>query len=147
MGLLSCAVGCVGFALWLHVKPDQVIFCAVGAFLTRGAYLLCRALLFELFPAVIISSAVCALYAQVIARIKKAPATIFMTVSIFPLIPCSALYYTMYGFVTGDTALGMQRGTELLLTCVAIVLGFMAVEVAARYLWKERRDWRCTEVE
>ena len=95
---------------------------------------LCLAMMIS---ATFFSSVFCGVYAQVMARLNKSPATIFLTVSVFPLIPGAALYYMMYGFVTRDMAFALSRGAELLLTCFGIVLGFMAVEVANKYMWRQ----------
>ena len=134
--LISATVGCVGFAIWFGVlRGRQIIFCAVGAFLTWGAYLI--AYRFLPFAATLLGAVICALFAQVMARVNKAPATIFQTVSVFPLIPGAALYYTMYGLVIRDTAFATAKGVELLLACFGIVLGFMVVEVASRHIWKK----------
>lgn len=135
--LISATVGCVGFAIWFGVlRGRQIIFCAVGAFLTWGAYLIAYRFLPNAFAATLLGAVICALFAQVMARVNKAPATIFQTVSVFPLIPGAALYYTMYGLVIRDTAFATAKGVELLLACFGIVLGFMVVEVASRHIWK-----------
>lgn len=135
--LISATVGCAGFAIWFGVlRGRQIIFCAVGAFLTWGAYLIAYRFLPNAFAATLLGAVICALFAQVMARVNKAPATIFQTVSVFPLIPGAALYYTMYGLVIRDTAFATAKGVELLLACFGIVLGFMVVEVASRHIWK-----------
>lgn len=136
--LISCTVACVGFALWFHVKGKQVLFCGLGALLTWAVFLLCLRPTASPFAATFFASVFCGVYAQVMARVNRAPATIFMTVSVFPLIPGAALYYMMYGFVTRDSAFAVSKGAELLLTCFGIVLGFMAVEVANKYMWRQR---------
>ena len=133
--LASCTLGCVGFALWFNVKGKKVAFCGLGALLTWAIYLVSLRFGSEAFAATLFASIGCGFYAQLMARLNKAPATIFMTVSVFPLIPGAALYYMMYGFVMKDMALGLAKGAELLLACFGIVLGFMVVEVASRYIW------------
>lgn len=133
--LVSCTVACVGFALWFHVKGRRVVFCGLGALLTWAVYLLCLRT-GSPFAAVFFASVFCGVYAQVMARLNKSPATIFLTVCVFPLIPGAALYYMMYGFVIRDMAFALSQGADLLLACFGIVLGFMAVEVANRYVWR-----------
>lgn len=130
--LVGCTAGCTGFALWLHVRKDHILFCALGALLTWISYYLISEKM-DLFPSILISAAVCGLYAQIVGRIRKCPSTIFQTISIFPLIPGSTLYYMMFGAVTGDISLAVNRGMALLLTCFGIVLGFMAVEAAITF--------------
>ena len=55
------------------------------------------------------------------------------------LIPGSSLYYTVYGVVTRNTALSSSKGIDLGMICFGIVLGFLVVEVANRFLWRHPR--------
>lgn len=134
--MLFGTVACVGFAIWFRVRGLNILFCAIGIFLTTGVYLLLFRLIPDVFLATLIAAAFCGLYSQVMARINKTPATVFSTICILTLIPGSSLYYTMNGFVMRDPALSHAKGMELLLTCFAIVLGYMIVEVINRYIWK-----------
>ncbi len=140
--LLAATVGCTGFALWFHVRGRKVLFCALGALLTWGVYLLAFQGLGSVFLATLCGSAACGLYAQIMARVDKAPATIFMTVSVFPLIPGAALYYTMAALVAREAALARAKGIELVLVCFGIVLGYMIVEVVSKYLWPAKQEKR-----
>ena len=140
--LAACTVGCMGFALWFHVRREHVAFCALGGFLSWAACLLAGRAGGGAFLSAVAGSVACGFFAQVCARLRKAPATIFMTIAIFPLIPGAALYYMMAGLVMGDRALARRMGAELFLTCFAIVLGFMVVEVVSRYLWRGSRERR-----
>ena len=131
--LIAATVGCVGFAYFFGiVKWKHVVTCAVGSALTWGVYLAFEPLFGNGFAPTIIGSAACALFALVSARINKAPATVFQTICIFPLIPGATLYYTAYGVVTANAALATEKGLSLIMTCFAIVLGFMAVEAVNR---------------
>ena len=135
--LAGCTVGCIGFSIWFHVRNKHIPFCALGALLTWSVFT-CSSRQLGLFLSILLSAAVCAVYAQFMARIRKCPATVFQTISIFPLIPGSALYYMMYGAVTGDQTLAVDRGLALLLTCVAIVLGFLIVEACISFCRQKR---------
>ena len=134
--LLSGAAACVGFAIWFRVRGWKIAWCALGAFLTWGAYLLTYRFYPSAFAATLLASFLCGLYGQVMARVNKSPATIFTTICILPIIPGSSLYYTMYGLVTRNSDLSYEKGVELVMTCFGIVLGFMIMEVANRFLWR-----------
>ena len=90
----------------------------------------------NVFPSTLGAAIVGAFYAQIMARAHKAPATIFQTVSVIPLIPGAALYYMMSGFVTGQMDFALKRGGTFIMTCVALVLGFMVVEVIGKYVFR-----------
>lgn len=137
--LIACTVGCTGFALWFRVRARHVAWCALGALLTWAAYLVCFRVYPSSFCACVFGSVICGLYAQCMARLNKAPATVFQTVAVFPMIPGAALYYTMYGIVMADLRFAWDRGLDLVLSCFGIVLGFMLVEVLTRIIWRQPR--------
>lgn len=135
--LIACTVGCAGFALWFRVKGRHIVWCALGALLTWTVYLLSFRIYPSNFVACLAGAVVCGLFSQLMARLHKAPATVFQTVAVFPVIPGAALYYTMYGLVMADPALAWDKGLELALSCFGIVLGFMLAEVLSRILWRQ----------
>ena len=133
--LIAAVIGCVGFALYFNVlKPRHILACAVGSLLTWGVYLLFELVFHAPFIPTIIASTVCALYALMMARLNKAPATVFQTICIFPVIPGSALYYTAYGAVMGNVTFAKEMGMSVIMSCFAIVLGSMAVEAVNRFV-------------
>ena len=139
--LISCTVACTGFALWFKIKGKQVFYSSIGAFCTWAIYLLT----FEIWPsnfvATMAGGVLVAGYAFIMSRVNKAPATIFLTASAFPLIPGPNLYYMMYGWVSGDVALAKQEGWVLLETCLGIALGFLIVDVVSRcVLYATKKD-------
>ena len=136
--LLSGAAACVGFAIWFRVRGVKIAFCAIGTVLSWGAYLIAFRLYANSFGATMVASVVCGLYGQIMARVNKTPATIFTTICLLPLIPGSSLYYAVYGVVTHNSGLYYAKSADFGMTCFGIVLGFMIVEVANRFLWRRQ---------
>ena len=130
--LISCTIACTGFAWWFKIKGRQVLYTSVDAFFTWAIYLV----VFELEPsnflATLLASIFVAFYAFIMSRINKAPSTIFLTASVFPLIPGPNLYYMMYGCVSRDMEMAFSETVVLLATCLAIAFGFIIVDVASR---------------
>ena len=84
-----------------------------------------------------------AFYAFVMSRINKAPSTIFLTASVFPLIPGPNLYYMMYGCVSKDIGLAFSEMIVLFATCLAIAFGFIIVDVASRsIMYMMKKEYR-----
>ena len=140
--LVSCTIACVGFAFWFQIRGKQVIYSGIGAFITWSIYLI----VFEIEPSNFLATLVAAIfvaaYACVMSRINKAPSTIFLTASVFPLIPGPNLYYMMYGCVTRDIPLAFSETVILLATCLAIAFGFNIVDIAARSIMNAmKRDY------
>lgn len=138
--LTICTLGCFGFAILYNLKGKKAYMCGLGGFITWLAYLVCYKLYPSTFVATLFAAAMCAVFAQIMARIIKTPSSIFMTISVFPVIPGATLYYTMYGLVTANKALALGKALELVLTCTAIVLGFMSVEVIYKYILKRLKS-------
>ena len=84
------------------------------------------------FLATLVAAVFVAFYAFFMSRINKAPSTIFLTASVFPLIPGPNLYYMMYGCVSKDINLAFGEMMVLFATCLAIAFGFIIVDVASR---------------
>ena len=135
--LLSCSIGCVGFAVMFKVKGRQVVYSGIGAFFTWAIYMVVYSIRPSNFLATFVGASFVALYAFAMSRINKAPSTIFLTASVFPLIPGAALYYTMYGFVSQDYELVMNQLFTLFTTCIAISLAFLMVDVVIRTVMHE----------
>lgn len=140
--LVSCTIACVGFAFWFQIRGKQVIYSGIGAFITWSIYLI----VFEIEPSNFLATLVAAIfvaaYAFVMSRINKAPSTIFLTASVFPLIPGPNLYYMMYGCATRDIPLAFSETVILLATCLAIAFGFNIVDIAARSIMNAmKRDY------
>ena len=130
--LASCTVACVGFVMWFKIQGRQVLFSGIGAFFTWAIYCLVYAFWPSNFVATMAGAVFVAAFAFIMARVNKAPATIFLTASAFPLIPGPNLYYMMYGWVSGDRAMAGQETGVLLETCLGIALGFLIVDVVSR---------------
>ena len=134
--LTACTLACFGFAILYNLKGRKAYMCALGAFITWLGYIIAFKLYPNSFAATLFASAICAVFAQIMARVIKTPSSIFMTISVFPVIPGATLYYMMYGLVTANRDFALAKALELVLTCAAIVLGFMVVEVIYKYILK-----------
>ena len=133
--LASCTIACTGFAMWFNIKGVQVLWSGVGAFFTWLIYAVCE---YQLhlgnFTATLLGALFVAAFGIAMAKINRAPATIFLTATSFPLIPGPNLYYTLYGFVTTNYAMVRSEMYVLFETCIGIAVGFLIVDVFARNL-------------
>ena len=81
------------------------------------------------------ATAIC-LWSETLARVRKAPANIFLIPGIIPLLPGGALYYTMNALISGDVATVIQKGQETGLVALGIVGGILiASELMRVILW------------
>ena len=138
--LISCTAACVGFAYWFNVKGIQVLYSGIGAFFTWLVYALLYDAGYDNFMSTLAGAVFVGLYAQIMARVNKAPATIFQTICAFPLVPGPNLYYMMYGIVMEMHDVAKSEAFTLVETCLGIALGFILVEIMNKYFL--RHIWR-----
>lgn len=77
----------------------------------------------------LIPAAVVTFYAEVLARIVKAPATVFLIPSIIPLVPGGRLYYTMRAIVDGEGNDARVYAMETLVIALGIAVGIVVVSL------------------
>lgn len=131
--LISCGIASMGFALLFQAAVRQSVSAGIGGTVNCACYLLVQELSGNNFAAVMAAATFVAAYAYIMSRVHRAPATIFLTTSIMPVIPGATLFYMMHGFVQADYALASQQTMALVQTCLAIAFGFLIVEIATRY--------------
>lgn len=132
--LISCTIACVGFAYWFNVKGIQVLYSGIGAFFTWTVYYVGFEMTNSNFQATLFGAIFVAIFAQIMARVNRAPATIFLCVCVFPLVPGPNLYYMMYYLVMENYKVAKEEAMTLVLTCVGIALGFIVVDIFNKYI-------------
>ncbi len=140
--VLSAFIGSLGFALFFNMKGKQLAAAGIGGALTWIVYLLVQPGFDDYFIPYLIASIFVGIFAEVMARVGRAPATIFLTTAAVPLIPGSGLYYTMLGIVEKNEEIMMTNASNTLTIALAIALGFIITAIGSKY-WvyiKNRRS-------
>lgn len=81
---------------------------------------------------------VLSLYCEIIARIIKEPTTITLVPSTIPLLPGSAIYYTMLSLINSDMAGAKSYGNSTILTGLGIALGAVISSTIIKAIYKIR---------
>ena len=128
-GIATAFIGSLGFSMMFQNHGMKLFLSALGGGLTWAFYLLLDQIDFSYHIAYFFSAVAAALYAELMARKCKAPATIFLIPSIVPLIPGGSLYYTMLFAVSGDVEAFTERGMQTLNIAISIAVGVVLVSV------------------
>lgn len=125
--LITATLGAFGFSLVFNVRGKMILYATLGGFLVWGSYLLLE--LTEMHPAeaYLFVSIIITAYAELNARLHKAPATVFLVCAIIPLVPGSRLYATMVYAVHQDWSGFVDQGVYTLLLAMAIAGGIIIV--------------------
>ena len=127
--IIMALLGSLGFGIIFQLRGKKLMLAALGGGLTWGVYLACHLWIADAFVCCFLASAFAAGYAEVMARILKAPASVFTMPAEISLIPGSSLYNTMYAVVSGDEAGFLAAGRATVTTALAIALGIVLVMV------------------
>lgn len=125
--LVTAFFGVLGFSIVFRIRAKLLPFAAFGGVGSRAVYLCALNLGEGIFISCLLAASLAAFYAEVFARILKAPAALFSTPAAIPLVPGSNLYYAMsyavreqwkkagdYGLLTAKYALAIAAGVSLI---------------------------------
>ena len=123
--LAAAFSGSMGFALLFQVRRGKLLLASLGGLLAWAVYLALGPAIPQDVPRFFIASVALTIYAEVLARVVKCPATLFLVTAAVPLIPGGSLYHTMRYFVAGDFAACSAQGLSTLLLALAIAAGMI----------------------
>jgi uncharacterized membrane protein YjjP (DUF1212 family) len=141
----QCAIAflaCAGFALMYNVHGwGGAMLCCLGGALGWAVYLAGGLVTDNLYIRYAVAAVCIAVYAEVMARLRKYPITAYLVVSYFPLVPGAYIYYAMYYAIQGQRELALESGIRALGLAACIAMGTLLVTTWVRTwgTWKEQR--------
>ena len=120
--VIFACISAGAFAALFHISPRHLPLAALGGLLSWAAYLLLGNLVPDLFYRILLVSILTAAYAEIVARVRKAPATLFLLPALIPLVPGSYVYYMMLSLVMSHP----QDAREYLLLTTKWAIGLAA---------------------
>ena len=125
--LLASFLGALGFAIMFRVRKKLLLPASFGGLFTWSIYLALHHLLATIFVPCLLASAFAAAYAEILARLLHAPATLFVIPASVCLIPGSYLYQGMLAAVQSRMADCQEQLFLMMEFAVAIALGMSIV--------------------
>ncbi len=126
---LTGMTGTIGFSVLFKSNKKRTFCNALGGALTCIVYVLCCEMFEMSFFQNMVPALVATGYAEVMARVQKAPATPILACSIIPLVPGSKLYYTTYHFVMGNMELFNETLIDTLEIAAGLSVGIICISV------------------
>ena len=131
-------LGTLGYALLLRVELRLVPTVTLLGVLAFALYELLWRLTGDLFLSNFAGALLASVAGYLLAILYRAPATIFYTPAIIPLVPGGLLYYTMYAAIKASASDFLRYGADALLVGLGIasgiILGVIAVRIARTLL-------------
>ena len=132
--LLPClyaVLACVAFCFILTQRGLLLVVSSLGGGVGWAVCLLCAFTGSDIVQYFAGAVAV-ALYAEVMARLLKAPATGFLVVGILPFVPGGGIYYTMEYCLSGNTQLFLSTGIHTFGVAGAVAVGLLLASSLVR---------------
>ena len=143
---IGCAgFGTLGFSILFHVEKKHLLVSTLGGAVAWAGYLAFFAMIGNLYASYTLAAIVAAVYAHLMARVFKTPATLFALPATIPMIPGEAFFQTMQYAVLGDWSNFAAMGVRTLGMAAAIAIGLIVGGMADRlqfYVFDLRRKRR-----
>lgn len=135
---MACVIGSFGFSFLFNVRGKGLILCLLGGVLCWGVYALVLEMGGNDNAAMLMGSVFAAIFAEVMARVRKCPAIGFLVMTLLPLIPGSSLYYTMNYAVRGNMEMFAYQGMKTIVLSGLMAAGVLLVSTSVRMwtVWK-----------
>lgn len=139
-GIIQCIsafIACIGFSLIfrIHHQIKFAITASLGGALGWFVYLSANNL-FDEISCYFIAMAFVAFYSEIAARSYKAPATIFLIIGCFPLVPGRGIYETMLYCTQGNSDLFLDSFLNTLAISASLALAILIVSTIFKVIKK-----------
>ena len=136
--ILASFFGTLGFGVLFNIRGKKLLWAAFGGMLSWGLFLGFNQLL-ENEPLSYFLVAICStLYAEILARIMKTPASTFCIITLIPLVPGGAMYYTTTYALSGNSEAFLIKAVYTLELAVALSLGIVIVTAASKFIFRRK---------
>ncbi len=121
-GLLAC----IAYAVRVNLHGRKLFLASLGGALGWFTYLMFGFTGYELVQ-YFMSAVAISIYAEIMARVNKAPVTGFLLVSMLPMVPGGGIYHTMESAVAGNVDQFIRRGLYTFAIAGALAIGVLVV--------------------
>lgn len=136
VGLITSFFCSIAFAIVYKINKRHLLLGGVGGLVTYFVYYTIFFLLKSAFGAAYISTVVAALFAEFMARAKKAPTSVFLIPSVIPTVPGSNLYYFMQNLIHSNSTEAISQ----LVTALSVALGIAGGTVTVSIIFGTIQD-------
>lgn len=134
--LLSSFISTLGFAISFNNKYKHLPIVSIGGVVSCAAYLFTYIATDDIFISVMVGSMVSTIMAEILARVLKSPATVFLIPTIIPFVPGAMLFFMMYNLINGNIGLFTENFTGLGLASLGIAVGIILASVFFQIVFK-----------
>ena len=123
----------------MNAQGAGALLCCLGGALGWAVYLAAGAAGGTVFTATLIAAVAVAIYSEIMARVRKCPASSYLFISLFPLVPGLSVYRAMAYGIWGYTDLFWDTLFRTMGIAGCIALGLLLVSSAVHVYQRRRR--------
>jgi uncharacterized membrane protein YjjB (DUF3815 family) len=135
---LLAYVACLGFCLPVNAQGLGAVLCGLGGALGWAVYLFFSELGANIFLANMLAAVAVSVWSEAMARRRRCPATSYLVIGIFPLVPGLTVYQAMDYGLRGHTELFWNTFFRTFGIAGCLALGLLLVS-ASLQLWRRSR--------
>lgn len=121
--LIASFIACIGFSIMFQIKGLNILFAAIGGFLSWAAYLVAGVFSDNIYLCYLIAGLAISIYCEIMARVRHCPVTVFLVVAFIPLVPGALAYRTIIYFLERNLVSALVTCCEMLGMASCIALG------------------------
>ncbi len=133
--LLSAIAGLMGafaFAVLIRVPRRDLAFAALAGLVSGFVYAAAGGIGLHSIAQVLLAAVAAGTLSEILARVRRAPATVFLMPGLIPLVPGLLAYHAMYALLRGEYLTGAALAVETLYWAAAIGVGIALVLTVSR---------------
>ena len=132
--IISGGIGATAFAILFHIRGKRLLAASVGGFLSWFLFVVLGFMLEGEVIRYFLVAILISIYAELMARILKTPATTCLMPTLIPLIPGGSLYYTMSSIFEQGTEVFISKAKDTLALSAALALGIVITNMITRMI-------------
>lgn len=132
------AIASFGFAILFNIKGNRRIYASIGGGIGVLVYQFALSQNLTLALSMFLASLILSLYCEIIARVLRAPVTLFLVVALIPLVPGGGMYRMMLAIIQSDITMFTKHTLDTLFAASSLAIGSMVASSAVRVFYKVR---------
>lgn len=134
-----CMIASLCFGFLFNIRGKNIIIASLGGGISWFIYLLAQSFHNTVTVSLFFAAVSVAFYSELMARLFKAPVTVFVICGIIPLVPGNGMYYTMYEIINGNNQNAIIWCLQTLLSAGAIAIAIVMVSSIAKLLTLKKK--------
>ncbi|NLC44322.1 MAG: threonine/serine exporter [Clostridiales bacterium] len=125
--ILFSTIAAVSFGIMFNIRGVSLILAALNAGLGFFFYSITTVYGYESHIGMLVASISMSICAEILARKRKTPASVFLVPALIPVVPGGAIFQFALNLLEGNNELAFSYGIKTILEAGALAIGIILV--------------------